>query len=394
MKAIFQKILGFGISHRWMRWCYQLLLTGLAGIFLLILALGTNILLNSSPGYIQWKHQLKFNNPWLRNIVKILWVQDAIKNYRLQNIFSLHSPYSEEKLETKEEIEVFFAKQIPNYHHLKRLEKAFAIREWFSRNIDEAAVGSKYYFETNLKWYQSKNLIERIDLYLENVGGVVCGGNAHLLAQVYSVLGYDVYMYDYGTDPFPFTHSVVLVGWNGKFYIQDSFSHRSYWREDGTPMPLGEIIEALKNRNHHKIIIKEDFPIRQIHTYSSVNSNYVKNCQKLSAGHYLCEVHYASLGETEYFLWQKTAIKKYLQQKGVPPHRVYTLLEGNFIRKYKQGQWQYDHREHLASEYLVILELKDFIEQRRRNGENWEFPQDTDIPLKNANLTSRHPSYQ
>ncbi len=247
-----------------------------------------------------------------------------VKNFVREGIYvSLIDP-----LEEKKKLLTLFRQEIRGYDRLSDFEKLNEIRKWASIHFDTSA-GRSYgavKIDHNTVSYRAKPTTEKIYEFLRNEsdGGFFCGGKSEILAEVYRLLGFQVYILSYGfrEGELDLTHAVVLVEVNGKTYIQDPHTNGAYYRKDKSPMPLGEILAHLANRSHRQIDYVNDEPKNYRYEYHTSKPNN-PTCFQKAANHYICT--------TKTPLWLSLVpffkdFEKQLVTIGFPGHSPYALL--------------------------------------------------------------------
>ncbi|MBT3580751.1 hypothetical protein HN511_00455 [bacterium] len=143
---------------------------------------------------------------------------------------------------------------------ISKMEKIDLLREWVHENIlfssqdKRTSLDSGGFFD-----FYRKEGPEIIQAFEESLGGVVCGGSAHILKKLYEFYGFQAYTLDNGVSGV-YTHVITLVKVFDKgrdaFYVQDPYYNFSYVDLFGNPLDFFELLEFLNKHKEEKIKVK------------------------------------------------------------------------------------------------------------------------------------------
>ncbi len=146
-------------------------------------------------------------------------------------------------------------KDIPDIDQMSGLKKAHALREWVHATVDVAA-DEKMLLDKNVPGFSSRPLAEILPLFINDKGGVWCGGCASVLRRIYSEYGFEAVCLDVGIKDV-MTHVVVLVrvphGETECVIIEDPYFNITYKDESGMPLSFEDFMRALSQGGHERI---------------------------------------------------------------------------------------------------------------------------------------------
>ena len=163
----------------------------------------------------------------------------------------------------------------PNYPNLKEIinkeypdidnpnidnwTKVRILRNWANSKINYAFNKELTLDTWEKNHYYQKNATEIFYLFSKEQGGVMCGGTAYALQQLYELYGFEAYTVNMGKIG-NFTHVVTLVkiSYNNQspLSIQDAYSDISYTKNDDQPIDYFELLALLKNHQDQLIKIE------------------------------------------------------------------------------------------------------------------------------------------
>jgi len=121
------------------------------------------------------------------------------------------------------------------------------LRDWSHANTDVSTEGYLLDKDTSFAFY-NRSAAEIFAAFLQDRGGVWCGGAAYALMEVYRLFGFQASFLDYGK-PGVMTHVVTLVkvmhDGTQRTTIQDPTLNIAYAATDGTPYDYFELLTAL-----------------------------------------------------------------------------------------------------------------------------------------------------
>lgn len=130
-------------------------------------------------------------------------------------------------------------------------QRVTLLRDWTHRHMDWATSSAR------LEVQQGFNFVEHtaadlFALFLNDQGGVYCGGAAITLQKLYEAYGYEAATLDNGFPETSTTHVVTVVkikhGDRSLLSVQDPTFNESYIRKDGEPADVIEMIESMEMR--------------------------------------------------------------------------------------------------------------------------------------------------
>jgi len=137
-------------------------------------------------------------------------------------------------------------------------KKVNLLRQWAAAHIDfEAEISKVVDAPSSPFHYYSWTAPQVFAFFLDDRGGTWCAGFAHALSTLYRMYGYHAYQVDMGLQRTGMTHVVTIVEieYEGRkiWTVQDPYFDETLVDSLGNPYPFLDMLEALKNRNHHLI---------------------------------------------------------------------------------------------------------------------------------------------
>ena len=132
----------------------------------------------------------------------------------------------------------------------REFERVGLLRQWVAETADWAGDVCRLDEEAGFRFFE-RDAPDLFAAFLDDRGGVLCGGRAWALRRLYDMLGYEAYTYDMGV-PGATTHTVVLVrvthGDARVLTVQDPTYDVTFTRADGAPLDFIEMLTLLKKR--------------------------------------------------------------------------------------------------------------------------------------------------
>jgi hypothetical protein len=167
--------------------------------------------------------------------------------------------------------------------------KVRMLRNWANSNINYAFNRELTLDSREKNHYYQKNATEIFDLFHNEKGGVMCGGTAYALQQLYELYGFEAYTVNMGKIG-NFTHVITLVKISNNnqslLSVQDAYSDISYTKPNDQPIDYFEMLNLLKN--HQDQLIKIEYGPNQGRTFFWGKNQIISNKAILLEGLMYC----------------------------------------------------------------------------------------------------------
>lgn len=110
--------------------------------------------------------------------------------------------------------------------------------------------------------------------------GVKCAGTATILSLLYRIMGYQTWLYTYGSldSNSRLTHTLTLVEANQKIYLEDAYFNYSYVDENHIVLPFEQVL--IRNKNQTKVYTQEgELNLKRL--IQAMNSTLSENCKAI-----------------------------------------------------------------------------------------------------------------
>jgi hypothetical protein len=234
-------------------------------IFTILVILGFTIILLSFPIFfpLEIVKNSQFFEKYSNNSdnVTLLLRQIEERNYSItikyRNDFPATIAFANRHPPLKETIK----KESPNIDDptIDNWTKVRILRNWANNNINYAFNRELTLDSQEKNHYYQKNASEIFILFHNEKGGVMCGGTAYALQQLYELYGFEAYTVNMGIIG-NFTHVVTLVNISDNnqslLSIQDAYTDISYTKLNDQPLDYFEMLNLLKNHQDQLIKIE------------------------------------------------------------------------------------------------------------------------------------------
>jgi len=130
-------------------------------------------------------------------------------------------------------------------------QRVTLLRDWTHRHMDWATSSARLEVQPGFS-YAEHTAADLFAMFLNDQGGVYCGGAAITLRKLYEAYGYEAATLDSGFPESQTTHVVTVVkirhGEHSLLSVQDPTFNETYIWKDGEPADVIEMIESMEKR--------------------------------------------------------------------------------------------------------------------------------------------------
>lgn len=151
-------------------------------------------------------------------------------------------------------LKAWIASELPEIEesHTTDWQRVTLLRDWTHRHMDWATSSARLEVQPGFN-FAERTAADLFALFLNDQGGVYCGGAAITLQKLYEAYGYEAATLDNGFPETHTTHVVTVVkirhGDHTLLSVQDPTFNESYVWADGEPADVIEMIECMEKRD-------------------------------------------------------------------------------------------------------------------------------------------------